>query len=358
MLNFYKKEQNLLVHFNIPVDNYSLTKLIIGHINHTYKVSGQRCFILQKINTAIFKNPEGLMKNIEVIGKHLKRSDYPYEVLNIIKTKSDQLFFRDTNGACWRVFDFIKDSYSIDQVEYKEQAYQGGQVFGTLLSCLADLDVSKIVETIPNFHNWRLRWKAFEVAIENDLAQKSASISDFIQQVKSYEQWLKITLKTIAADQLPIRITHNDTKINNILFDQKTRMVKAVIDWDTIMPSTLISDYGDMVRTFANSSNEEEKDISKVNFNFEKFTRLTDGFLSKIKRNITQQEQKNLVNGALIITYIQTIRFLTDYLNGNTYYQTNYATQNLVRAKNQMHFFEQLFNNKLTMEKYIKPKTL
>ena len=358
MMYSYKTERAILANFAIPIDDYNLIKLTIGHINDTYKVEGKRCFLLQKINTSIFQNPNGLMENIERVCKHLKQSTYPYEVLNIIKTKSGALFFNEETIGCWRVFDFIENSYSIDEVDDNNQAFQGGQVFGTLLNCLVDLNPIEIVETIPDFHNWNMRWEAFEIALDADLVQKKGTILHFIQEVIKYEKWLKNTLEKIVKDELPIRITHNDTKINNILFDRKTRAVKAVIDWDTIMPSTVIADYGDMLRTFACSANEEEKDRSKVNFDFEKFRYFTDGFLSKMKQRITEAEQNNLINGGLILTYIQAIRFLTDYLNGDTYYQTNYPAQNLIRAKNQMHLFEQLLNNKLTMEKYISSKAL
>lgn len=358
MMYSYKNEQGILANFAIPTDNYNLIKLTIGHINDTYKVEGKRCFILQKINTTIFQNPHGLMENIERIGKHLQQSEYPYDLLSIVKTKSGALFFSDEKMGCWRVFDFIENSYSIDEVADEKQAFQGGEIFGTLLNCLIDLNPIEIVETIPDFHNWKMRWNAFEIALETDFAQKKRLISEFIQEVRKHEKWLKITLEKIVKDRLPTRITHNDTKINNILFDRKTGAAKAVIDWDTIMPSTLIADYGDMLRTFASSANEEEKDRSKVNFDFEKFSHFTDGFLSKMKRKITEAEQNHLINGGLILTYIQTIRFLTDYLNGDTYYQTHYSGQNLVRAKNQMHLFKHLFQNRKIMEEYVRLQVL
>lgn len=315
----------------------------VGHINHTYKILTQYqqetfAYVLQKINTQIFKEPVGLMENIEKVGIHLQQNNYPKDILFPIQSLDKQSFFKDNQNKYWRIFPFIENTETINEVETEEQAYAASFVFGEYTSSLANFNAQELNETIPDFHNTSLRYRQFfnsqKKASENRKKAASKSISDLFQY-----RYLLDPLKSM---KLPIRVVHNDTKINNILFDTETGNAVCVIDLDTLMPGSLLYDYGDMVRTFTPPVDENNKDLDWVYVRKNILTALTKGYQDGLKDNLTSLEKSLLLYGAKLTIFEQALRFLTDYLNGNIYYKVEYEEQNLVRTKNQICLLESL----------------
>lgn len=328
-----------------------------GLINATFFLTlehhKENRYILQKVNHYIFKDPIGLMNNIQMANQHLLQKDYPQQLLKpVLKANGDQLHI-DESGNYWRMFPFIENSVSYDIVTSPLLAYEAAQTFGEYFLYLSDLDASKMIATIPNFHNTALRLATFEKAVQSDKVNRLTSCQTFIEEVMDYQS----IIEALNQLDLPLRVTHNDTKINNVLFDQKCAKGICVIDLDTLMPGTLLFDFGDMVRTFTPEASEEEPDAQKVFARIVYFEALTKGFLEQVSPVLTKIEKDNLLLGAKGIIYEQILRFLTDYLEGDHYYSIKYPKQNLNRAKNQMALLKSIIQQEEDMnaiiEKYI-----
>ncbi|MCR9288329.1 MAG: aminoglycoside phosphotransferase family protein [Bacteroidetes bacterium] len=313
-----------------------------GHINDTFKFSiqknqEQQDFILQRINQNIFHNPQEVMDNIQKVALHLAKNNYPKKILSPVLTHENQSFHKTETGEYWRVFPFFKNTFTIDKIDNETQAFEAAKAFGEYLNFLKGLPPSALRTTIPNFHNGVLRLKKFEntlkTATETKINLGLVEIQFIIQHANIFEK--------IESLKLPIRITHNDTKINNILLDKTTQKAVAVIDLDTLMPGIILSDFGDMVRTFTNSGEEDEADLSKVEMRKDIYLALEAGFLSEMK-DLTKLERDHLSDGAKWITLMQAVRFLTDFLEGDPYYKIKYPNHNLVRAKNQIALYKGL----------------
>lgn len=313
-----------------------------GHINDTFKVRTSECnYLLQRINRSIFSSPRHIMENMETVASHLLKEDYPQPILQAILTKNGRsLFFYKNNY--WRLLPFFENTFSIDKVETVEQAYEGGRLYGQFLKYLEGIPTAKIKTIIPNFHNGTLRWRQFEEAIRNDKLGRAKENRALIKEMKAANTVFMEINKLMTAGRFPLRLTHNDTKINNILFDKTSKKAVAVVDWDTIMPNTILSDFGDMVRTFTNSAAEDEKEMSQIMMNMEMFEALSAGFLYSLKDTLQPIELRYLVEGAIWITYMQMLRFVTDYIDGNVYYKAAYETHNLVRARGQLILVQQM----------------
>lgn len=345
--------KHILQHFQIPSDDYSVQMINTGHINHTYKVIGkEHSFLLQKVNTQIFRQPEVLMDTIYKVSKYLQKLDYNYGIIKITPTRSGQFTYKNGDSH-WRLTNYFENTYSINEIQKTKQAYQAGQMFGDFINALDGMPTTSLGFSIPDFHNGTLRWEQYQRAIKKDIAKRRKEVKGLIEELEKTKDIFQMVNLLIENQQLPIRVTHNDTKINNLLWDRNTHQPVAIIDWDTIMPATILSDFGDMVRTFASSVNEEERDLNQVNLNMDIFKNMVEGFMQNVKNCITPLEKEHLMNGAIWIIYMQTIRFLTDYLNGDTYYKTSYDQQNLDRAKNQFQLLKITMRRKLEMEHYI-----
>jgi len=282
-------------------------------------------FILQKVNHNVFKKPWDLMGNIQLVAAHLEQKNYPKTILKIKKTLDGNVLLQTSKNEFWRVFNFIK------------QVFQTGKSFGEFLTYLKDLPVEKIKPSIPDFHNTRLRFENFEKAILKNEFNRVQFAKKEIEQIRNW----RFLIDDFEALNCPIRVVLADPKINNLLFD-KNKNVKAVIDWDTIMPGYILHDFGDLVRTMTCEEDEESTDFEKVKISSAYFEKLKKGFLEMTKDWLTQEEKDNLLLGAKVIIYEQAIRFLTDYLEGDKYYNTVYTEQNFNRTKNQIRLLESI----------------
>lgn len=318
-----------------------------GHINTTYLAvyddGGKEWkYIVQRVNPNVFKNIEKLMDNIFSVTDFLRNKirknggDENRETLHFITTKKGNKFYVDKEGNFYRSYVFVSDSISYDSVENAELFKQSGIAFGKFQRLLSDFPADTLFETIPDFHNTMKRYeKEFLPAVQNNSAGRMEACSDEIEFVKVRRQYCSRLTDLIGSKQLPLRVTHNDTKLNNVMFDDKSERAICVIDLDTVMPGLALYDFGDSIRFGANTADEDEPDLSKVSINLDYFKAYAEGFLSEAGESLNQCEKDNLAFSALLMTFECGMRFLTDYLNGDTYFRTAYPEHNLVRAKNQ-----------------------
>ncbi len=312
-----------------------------GHINDTYLVdttSGK--YILQRINHSIFKNVEMMNRNIilaldHLNQKQLKNHNDRFKELNIILTKDGRNHYKDDKGNFWRMMNFISGSISFDVVDSTYVAYEGAKAFGYFQKNLIDLNPDDFFPVIEDFHNLELRMQKFLEIVTQDPCNRNQFALNEIENAKSHGH-LNVKLKELLIGrQIPIRITHNDTKINNVLLDRETMKGIGVVDLDTVMPGTVLFDFGDMVRTFTSPATEDEKDLTKVVFRINIFKALAEGYLSELKDELTKTEKENLVFGGKVMTFMIGLRFLTDFLDGDVYYKTSRPNHNLDRCRTQ-----------------------
>ncbi len=333
-----------------------------GHINKTYIVEtlaeyGVQKYVLQQVNDNVFKNVDDLMENVFAVTSFLrgvisdKGGDPDRETLHYIKTKDGKKYFVDENGAFYRSYIFVKDSISYDIVDSPEIFKSSGVAFGRFQRMLADFNADTLVETIPHFHDtvWRYE-NEFLPAIENDLAGRLSSCADEVEAYRSYAD----EMGRLASLNLPLRVTHNDTKLNNVMFDSNTNECVCVIDLDTVMPGLALYDFGDSIRFGASTALEDEADLSKVEMSLEYFKAYAEGFLSEAGDALTDGEKDNLAFASKLMTLECGMRFLTDYINGDTYFRTDYPEHNLVRARNQLKLVRDMDEKMSVMEQIIK----
>ena len=334
--------------------NYSLTDICAkfdidpligaygnGHINDTYLCENNPRYILQRINSNVFKKPEEVMDNIANVTKHLKAKikaaggDTERESLTVIPTIDGKNYYKDENGNYFRMYKFIEQSLSYDIVEDPVQLYHTGKAFGRFQNMLDDFPADKLFETIKDFHNTPERVNHLLDAIKENKAGRLDEVKEEIEFALEYKKYAALITDAMAEGSVPLRVTHNDTKLNNVLFDDKTGEGVCVIDLDTVMPGSMLYDFGDALRSGASSSAEDERDLSKVKFDMDKFEQFAKGFLEEMKGTVTEKEIDLLPASALIMTYECGIRFLTDYLNGDVYFKTHRPGQNLDRTHTQ-----------------------
>lgn len=313
-----------------------------GHINDTYVADSRPRYILQRINTSIFTNPQKLMENIDSVTMHLRRiiiangGNPDRETLTVIRTTDNKLFYESADGSCYRMYKFIDNTITLNLPENPHQFETSARAFGKFQNMLADFDASSLSETIPDFHHTPKRTANLVKAMEENLAGRKEEVADIYDAYLRFANDCAIITNDLESGAIPKRVTHNDTKLNNVLFDAVTKEGICVIDLDTVMPGSLLFDYGDSLRFGASTAVEDEADLDKVWFDLEYFESYTRGFLSELGDKITPREVELMPLGALTMTYECGIRFLTDYLNGDTYFKIHYADQNLVRAKNHL----------------------
>ena len=340
------KEQIVFENFATEDEFISAVPYGSGHINDTRLVTvknaeGEKNYILQKINKNVFKDPASLMDNFVAVTSHLKKiieengGDSSRETLNVIKTRDGKNYYLTPEGDFWRLLIFVTDSLSFDKVERPEQFYDCAVAFGNFQYLLRDFPAETLVETIKNFHNTPDRCRLFEEALENDVKGRAKDVAPEIEFVKARYEFAKTLENARASGKLPLRVTHNDTKLNNILFDENTKKPICVIDLDTIMPGYSVNDFGDSIRFGATTALEDEIDLTKVNFDIDLYELYVKGFIEGTKGGLTECEMELLPIGAIMMTYECGTRFLTDYLNGDTYFKTSRANHNLDRARNQ-----------------------
>ncbi len=319
-----------------------------GHINDTFAAYTQLengdflRYIVQRINPHVFKKPNEVMANIWGVTEHLKKiivekgGDINRETLSIIKTKDGKNFFTDSQGAGWRCYPLIEDTYCYQTIEKPEHFYNSAYAFGSFQKNLSEYPAETLFETIPNFHNTPKRFERLMEVVSEDKLCRAASVKEEIEFYKARKDDCAVLVNMLNEGKLPLRVTHNDTKLNNVMFDKKTDNVICVIDLDTVMPGLAAYDFGDSVRFGASTAAEDETDLSKVNFSLELYETYARGFLEAAKDALTENEVEFLPWGAKLMTLECGMRFLTDHLEGDVYFKTHRENHNLDRARTQI----------------------
>lgn len=346
-----QKLKEIVSHFVTPADNLEVKPLGAGHINDSYKVINDTDeYVLQRINHSIFRNVPELQSNILRVTMHIRQklmakgeTDIDRKVLTIIPTPDGQLFHQDTDGNFWRLMAFIRDSKSYDDIN-PELAYRAGLAFGDFQQMLADLPGEPLHETIPNFHNMEFRLEQFREAVKLDRVGRGYEANELIGEIEKRAEEMCAPERLHREGKLPKRTNHCDTKVNNILFDNNDQVL-CVVDLDTVMPGYVLSDFGDFIRTGANTGAEDDKNLDHVNVDLPIFEGYAKGYLKNAVSFLTDVEIDNLAFGAKLLTYMQAVRFFTDYLNGDTYYKIEYGDHNLVRTKAQLKLLQSLEEN-------------
>ena len=337
--------KSIMQNFNTIGDFISCARHGEGHINETYKVvlndaGVEKSYILQKINHNLFTNVDNLMSNIVGVTEFARQSivknggDPDRESLTVIPCTDGKPYYFDGEGY-YRLFIFIGDTVAFQKPESPEVFASSAEAFGKFANLLAEYPAEKLFEILPNFHDTAIRFENFEKALKADVCGRASSVQaeiNFVLDRKSYCDKITSLLKS---GKMPIKVTHNDTKLNNVLFDAKTKKAVSVIDLDTIMPGSLCYDFGDSIRFGCNTGAEDEPDLTKVNFDMEMFKAYAKGYITAVGDGITEIEKQNLAFGSILMTYECGMRFLTDYLSGDTYFKIHRENHNLDRCRTQ-----------------------
>ena len=321
-----------------------------GHINDTYLLSREdgTKFVLQRINKNVFPDPPAVMDNIQRVTHHLRKriravgGDPERETLRMLRNTQGEFCSVDCNGDYWRAYTFVGNSITYDQVESADIFRESGRAFGRFMSMLDDFDASTLHETIARFHDTPNRFRDFHAAVENNRSGRADNVRDLIDVALGYEAFGSTLMDQLHANQLPLRVTHNDTKLNNVLIDAQTGHAVCVVDLDTVMPGLCAFDFGDAIRFGASTAAEDEKDLSKVHFDMDLYRAYAEGYLSEVADALTPNEVDSLAVGAKMMTLENGIRFLGDYLNGDVYFKTDYPEHNLVRARTQFKLLSEM----------------
>jgi hypothetical protein len=317
-----------------------------GHIHDTFRIETAEAdkdnYILQRLNNKIFKNIPELQHNIERVTVHLRNklsaipgSDVKRETLTLIPSRDGRTWITDTDGNFWRMYIFISHHHSYNVVDSADKAFEGGKAIGRFQAMLSDMPGSELFETIPSFHNVEKRLITFNNKIIEDPVGRVSSVKKEIDHVLKRAEEMKIILKLGAANKIPRRITHNDTKFNNILLDENDKAL-CVIDLDTVMPGYIHYDFGDAIRTAANTASEDENDLARVKMDINLFKAYAEGYLSEMAKTLNDVETEYLAFAPRLITYIIGLRFLTDFIDGDNYFKIHHELHNLQRARVQL----------------------
>lgn len=338
--------------FSVAGELISCERYGEGHINDTFKVTMDDCgrevhYILQRINNRLFPDVERLMHNIELVTEFCRKSvterggDPMRECLTLIRTKDGASYICE-NGDYFRMYVFIEGATTYQSVRDPRDFYESAVAFGNFANLLAKFDASQLYEVLPDFHNTKVRYENFLRAVEKDVCGRAKEVRGEIDWVKSRSDLCGKIVDKIASGEIPLRVTHNDTKLNNVMLDDATGKGLAVIDLDTVMPGSLCYDFGDSIRFGCNSAAEDEPDTEKVHFVFDLYKTYLDGYLSAVGNSVTQEEKENLPTGAVLMTYECGMRFLTDYLEGDVYFRTHRVRHNLERARTQFKLVDEM----------------
>ena len=335
-----------------------------GHINDTYLIEASPYkYILQKINTAVFKNPAQLMENIERVSlfmaEEIKKDggDPLRETVALVKTDDGENLVETEDHEFYRMYYFVEDTVTYQSADTPERFYNAAKAFGAFQKRLAGFPADKLYEIIPDFHNTVKRFEDFSLAVEKDMLGRKKDAMPEIKFALERKNLTGIITGAIEKGEIPLRVTHNDTKLNNVLFDKKTGEAICVIDLDTVMPGSLLYDFGDGIRYGASSAAEDEKDLDKVFCRLDYFEAFAKGFLEEMGGIITEKETEYLPVSAQIIAYELGMRFLGDYLNGDIYFKTRYPSQNLDRARTQFKLVSDMENKKDAMTEIVRRLT-
>jgi Ser/Thr protein kinase RdoA (MazF antagonist) len=325
----------ILPAYGLRLDDFQISPIGSGYIHLTYLLKGNETFILQRVNKNVFQQPEDIASNLKIASRHIQKNYPDYKFLTAKESLQQEQMVYDPEGYPWRIFAYFENTCTIDEVENVDQAFSAAAEFARLVRYLDDVDVHLFKPTIPRFHDLSLRYEQFLTSLKHPVTVRISEATPCIQDAMRFSFLVDEYEKLIESGHLKLRVTHNDTKINNILFDVRSSQAVCAIDLDTLMPGYVMYDIGDMIRTFVSEVDEEEKDLSKVNVRPAIYKAVVNGYLSQMGDRLHADEINAIHFSGMMMTYIMALRMLTDYLNGDVYYKISYTDQNLVRARNQ-----------------------
>jgi Ser/Thr protein kinase RdoA (MazF antagonist) len=335
VLTGYNMFDDILISFGLNAADYEVQPFGSGLINHTYKLKGHSdAYILQQINTSVFKNPGFIANNLELVRTYLGKHNPGYLFVAPLKTIDDHFMVKSSEGKFYRLFPFIDGSHTVNFLQDKQEAFEAAVQFGRFTRLLNDFDIGQLQYTLSDFHNLKLRFDQFKAASKNALPVKLAEAATEIKEVYNQYQILQTYNQLISNNEIPLRAIHHDTKINNVLFDSQNHAL-CLVDLDTVMPGYYLSDVGDMMRTYLSPANEEETNMDKIHIREDFFRAIYKGYMSEMGNILTEAEKQLFIFSGKLMIYMQALRFLTDFLNNDSYYGAQYPGHNLVRAKNQ-----------------------
>lgn len=361
----YNDIKHVIKRFSYAGTYQNMVELTSGNINSTLLLTYKNAdgsasqYILQRINTVAFKDPVELMNNIRLVVDHItaamsrKKIDIDRRIMEFMSTNGGSLLYRDEKGDYWRSYRYIDGVTAYDSIEDPRLFYEAGRGFGEFQKYLFDFPAEKLVETIPGFHDTRKRFYTFVASVAADQAGRAANLEKEIDFFFDRRKMMSQIVNLMADGVIPTRVTHNDTKLNNVLIDNETGKALCVIDLDTVMPGSALYDYGDAIRFGACTAAEDEPDLSKIDIDMDLFRRFTDGFVGEVAGVLTADEIHYLPLGIKVITCELAMRFLTDYLDGDLYFKIRYPDHNLVRARAQMKLLEKVEEHYDEMVAYV-----
>lgn len=351
--------------FAVRGEVLSVEQIESGHINNTYRISilrrnGQtRRIIIQSINSHVFPRPHDVMANVDKVTHHINervlrvKKDLGGQTLNLLPSRDGGFWVDDEDGTVWRGYNFIEDCVTYDVVENTRQAYEAARAFGAFQDLVSDLDSSLIHETIPDFHNTRLRYQRLMEVAAADPEDRLCHVGPELEFAQSREADVGKLLDLAAKDEIPSRVTHNDTKINNVMMDAQTDEAVCVIDLDTVMPGLSLYDFGDLVRSAVSPAAEDEIDLKKVSMRMPIFEALVEGYLGAARSFLNEIETANLAHSGKLMTLEVGIRFLTDFLEGDVYFKTKRPNHNLDRCRTQLKLVERIEAQQNEMDAFV-----
>lgn len=357
--------EELIGAFNLKGELKGVEKINDGHINNTYRFNfiGEdgrpASYLIQELNTSVFRQPVELMNNIVGVTSFLRErvikngGDPDRESLFVFRANDGKPYYIDSEGGFWRCFNFVDGTHSVSQVTGPEVFRLAARAFGRFQNMLADYPMDELAETIPNFHNTASRFADFEKALADNLSGRADNCRAEAEFILARKNDCGVLTGLIASGDLPLRVTHNDTKLNNVLFDNETGEGICIVDLDTVMSGLSLYDFGDSIRFGASTAAEDEKDLDKVHFSMEYFRAYAEGYLAEAGGSLTPNEIRNLAFASKIMTLECGMRFLGDYINGDTYFKTAYPEHNLVRARTQLKLVAEMEEAMPQMEKAI-----
>lgn len=343
----------ILSAYDIIPNEIELTHYGNGLINETWRIKNNNIdYILQKINHKIFKDPEAIASNVRLLADYLSQNHPDFLFIEPVKTKRNEEIIYLPKEGYFRIYPFVKQSHTIIVVKKPQQAFQAAKKFGQFTKLLSAFPIKKLQITLPDFHNLSLRYEHFNIALKGGRKDRVRKSEKLIKYIITNNNILKTYEAILHNRAFKLRVTHHDTKISNVLFDDHDKGI-CVIDLDTAMPGYFISDVGDMMRTYLSAVSEEEKDFSKIVIREEYFIAIYDGYMSEMRGELSAEEKENFIYAGKFMIYMQALRFLTDYLNNDIYYGVKYKNNNLVRAENQTVLLQRLLDKEASLRALI-----
>lgn len=334
----------VLISYGLSLIGSKIAPYGSGLINHTYKLTANnQNYILQEINTNIFKAPYHIVNNLALIGTYISETAPGYLFVAPLKSLNGDFIVKAATGGHYRLFPFVQGSHSVDVLKNEKEAYEAAKEFGKFTYLLKDFDIGLLEYPLQNFHDLPLRFDQFRIAVKNTDTARQEQATAEVNEVYKHQHILETYNQLITGQEIPMRVVHHDTKISNILFDDQQNAL-CLVDLDTVMPGYYLSDVGDMMRTYLSPANEEEKDLDKVYIRADFFRAIYTGYLSEMGTILTKTENEHFIFSGKMIIYMQALRFLTDFLNNDIYYGAKYPGHNLLRAKNQFKLLNEYIN--------------